>query len=91
MTQDCCQAALHSSFEQWGTHFAMNRAAVHGYWVNADLYEVQILIGVIALTQACNQAALHSSNIHKCKCRDTRVLSCTQRRTKTGAAVYEAL
>ncbi len=42
-------------------HFALTSVAVHLSWVSADLYVVQILIGVTAMTKVCCQAVLHSS------------------------------
>ena len=42
-------------------HFAQTSAAVHWCWVTAHLYEQQISIGVIALTQACCEPVLQSS------------------------------
>jgi len=42
-------------------HFAKPSAAVHWCWVTAHLYEQQIFIGVIAVTQACCGAVLQSS------------------------------
>ncbi len=42
-------------------HFALTSAAVHLSWVSAGLYEEQIVIGVIAVTQACCEPVLHSS------------------------------
>ncbi len=47
----CCQPVLHSSTEQWGTHFAISSAALHWCWVTTHLYEEQICTGVIAVTQ----------------------------------------
>jgi len=41
--------------------FVLIRAAVHQSWVTADLYEQQISIGVIAVTQGCCQPVLQSS------------------------------
>ena len=52
---------LHSSTEQWGMHFLKNNVAVHWRLVTADLYEQQISIGVIALTQICCESVMHSS------------------------------
>jgi len=49
VTQACCQAVLQSSTEQCKMHFAQTSAAVHF----CRLYEEQISIGVIAVTQAC--------------------------------------
>ena len=43
-------------------HFALNRAAVQVCWGNAHLYELQISIGVTAVTQACCEPALHSNS-----------------------------
>ena len=43
-------------------HFAQTSAAVHWCWVTAHLYEQQISIGVIALTQACCEPVLQSSS-----------------------------
>ncbi len=42
-------------------HFANTSAAVHWWWVTAHLYEQQIFIGVIAVTQACCEPVLQSS------------------------------
>ncbi len=42
-------------------HFAKNSAAVHGFCIIADLYEQQIIIGVIAVSQGCCQSVLQSS------------------------------
>jgi len=42
-------------------HFALPSAAVHLSWVSAGLYEEQIFIGVIAVTQACCKPVLQSS------------------------------
>ena len=42
-------------------HFAKASAAVHWCWVTAHLYEQQIFIGVIAVTQACCEPDLKSS------------------------------
>ncbi len=39
---------LQSNTEQWGLHFALNRAAVHWCWVAAHLYEEQTSKGVTA-------------------------------------------
>ena len=44
-----------------GSAFARNSAAVHWCWVTAHLYDQQICIGVIAVTQGCRQAVLQSS------------------------------
>jgi len=52
---------LQSSTEQWGMHFALSSVAEHWCWVTAHLYEEQISIGVIAVTQACCELSLHSS------------------------------
>jgi len=41
--------------------FALNSAAIHWCWVAAHLYEEQISIGVLAVTQACCQPVLQSS------------------------------
>ncbi len=45
-------------------HFAQTSAALHFCWLTAHLYEEQISIGVIAVTQACCEpvcrAALNS-------------------------------
>ncbi len=42
-------------------HFAKNSAAVHGFCIIADLYEQQMFIGVIAVSQGCCQAVIQSS------------------------------
>ena len=42
-------------------HFALSSAAVHFCGVTAPLYEEQVSIGVIAVTQACCEAVLQSS------------------------------
>ena len=42
-------------------HFALPSAAVHLSWFTAHLYEEQISIGVIAVTQACCEPVLQSS------------------------------
>jgi len=52
---------LQSSTEQWGLHFAMSSATLHWCCVTAHLYEEQISIGVIAVTQACCEPVLQSS------------------------------
>ncbi len=44
-----------------GLHFALNRAAVHWYWVTAHLYEEQISRGVFAVAQACSEPVLQTS------------------------------
>ncbi len=41
--------------------FALESAAVHWCQVNAHLYEEQIVIGVIAVTQDCCQPVLNCS------------------------------
>ncbi len=45
----CCEPVLQSSTEQWGLHFALNRAAVHWCRVTAHLYEWQNSMGVFAV------------------------------------------
>ena len=40
---------------------AKNSGALHWCWITAHLYEEQISIGVIALTQACCESVLQSS------------------------------
>ena len=47
--------------EQWEQHFAQGSAAVHWCCITAHLYDQQIFIGVIALTQGCCQAVSQSS------------------------------
>ena len=42
-------------------HFAQTSAALHFCWFTAYLYEEQISIGVVALTQACCEPVLQSS------------------------------
>ena len=42
-------------------HFAQISAAVHCCWLTAHLYEEQISIGVIAVTQTCCEPVLQSS------------------------------
>ncbi len=42
-------------------HFAKSSAALHWCWVTAHLYEQQMFIGVIAVTQACCEPGLQSS------------------------------
>ena len=42
-------------------HFAQTSAAVHVSWLTAHLYEEQISIGVIAVTQTCCEPVLQSS------------------------------
>ena len=42
-------------------HFAQISAAVHSCWLTAHLYEEQISIGVIAVTQTCCEPVLQSS------------------------------
>ena len=42
-------------------HFALPSAAVHLSWFFAHLYEEQISIGVIAVTQACCEPDFQSS------------------------------
>ena len=49
--QDQCTAAL----------VAKISVAVHWWWVFAHLYEQQIFIGVIAVTQCCCEPVLQSS------------------------------
>ncbi len=43
--------------------FALNSAAEHWFWITAHLYQQQIFIGVIAVTQACCQK---TSKLHRC-------------------------
>jgi hypothetical protein len=57
----CYELVLQSSTEQWGLHFALNRAAVHWCWVTAHLYEEQISLGVTAVLSACCGPVLQSS------------------------------
>ena len=52
---------MQSSTEQWQMYFAQTSAAVHWWWLTAHLYEEQICIGVIALTQACYEPVFQSS------------------------------
>jgi len=52
---------LQSSTEQWRMQFALTSVAVSWCCVTTDLYVQQIVIGLIAVTQACCQAVLHSS------------------------------
>ena len=42
-------------------NFAQISAAVHCCWLTAHLYEEQISIGVIEVTQTCCEPVLHSS------------------------------
>ena len=42
-------------------NFAQISAAVHSSWLTAHLYEEQISIGVIAVTQTCCEPVLQSS------------------------------
>ncbi len=42
-------------------HFAKTSAAVRWCWVTAHLYEQQISIGAIAVTQACCEPVLQST------------------------------
>ena len=44
-----------------GSAFCQNSVAVHWWWVTAQLYGQQIFMGVIAVTQGCCQAVLHSN------------------------------
>ncbi len=42
-------------------HFAQTRDAVHFCWLTAHLYEEQISIGAVAVTQACCKPVLQST------------------------------
>ncbi len=57
----CCKPVLQSSTDQWALHFALNSVAVHWWWVTAHLYEEQISIGGVAVTQACCEPDLQST------------------------------
>ncbi len=58
-------------------HLAKTSAAVRWCWVTAHLYEQQIFIGVIAVTQACCEPVLQSSTGQ-----------CGMHFAKTSAAVH---
>ncbi len=45
-------------------HLALSSAAEHWCWVTADMYEEPIIIGVVAVTQACCEPMLQSSTGH---------------------------
>jgi len=52
---------LQSSPEQGGMPFAKDSVALHWCWITAHLYEEQISIGAVAVTQACCEPDLHNS------------------------------
>jgi len=56
---------LQSSTEQWEMQFALLSVAVHGCCVTAHLYEEQISIGVIAVTQTSCEPVLQSSTAQR--------------------------
>ena len=51
-THGYCEPDLQSSTEQWGMHFTKTSIALQECWVIAHLYEQQIFIGAVAVTQA---------------------------------------
>ncbi len=55
-----CITVLQSSTAQCGMHVAKTSAVVHWCWVTAHLYEPQIFIDGIAMTQACCEPVLQS-------------------------------
>ncbi len=52
-TKGCFVPALQSITEQWGLHLARTSAAVHWFWVTAQLYQQQVFNSVTVLTQGC--------------------------------------
>ena len=52
---------MQSTTEQRGMHFAQTSGAGHLSWLTAHLYEEQICIGAIAVTQACCEPVLQST------------------------------
>ncbi len=46
-------------------HFAKNSAAVHGFCIIADLYEQQMFIGVIAVSQGMLGITKRKSSMQK--------------------------
>jgi len=50
LAQGCCEASLQSNTEQWESYTALTSAAVHCCCITAHLYEQQISIGAIAVT-----------------------------------------
>ena len=55
------EPVLQSTTEQWGMQFAQSCVAVHFCKLTAHLYEEQISIGAIAVTQACCEPVLQST------------------------------
>ena len=77
VTEACCQHESQSSTELCGMHVAKSSAAVHWYWVTADLYGEQMFMGVFAVTKACCQHALQSSTEPWTLMLPRAVLQCT--------------